>query len=223
MPAPCHPDRWTAVDRYLADLLLEPDAALDAALEASAAAGLPAHGVSPTQGRLLELLARSQGARTILELGTLGAYSTIWLARALPPGGRLVTLELDAGYAEVAHANLARAGVADAVEVRVGPARDTLAALAAEGHDPFDLVFIDADKASNAEYLAAALELSRPGTLIVADNVIRGGSVLDGDDASAVGVRRFFDLLAAEPRLRATAIQTVGEKGYDGFALAVVL
>jgi predicted O-methyltransferase YrrM len=223
VPAPCDPDRWTAVDRYLADLLLEPDAALDAALEASAAAGLPAHGVSPTQGRLLELLARIQGARTILELGTLGAYSTIWLARALPPGGRLVTLELDAGYAEVAHANLARAGVADAVEVRVGPARDTLAALAAEGHDPFDLVFIDADKAGNAEYLAAALGLSRPGTLIVADNVVRGGSVLDGDDASAVGVRRFFDLLAAEPRLRATAIQTVGVKGYDGFALAVVL
>jgi predicted O-methyltransferase YrrM len=216
-------ERWTAVDRYLADRLLEPDAALDAALDASAAAGLPAHGVSPTQGRLLELLARIQGARTILELGTLGAYSTIWLARALPPGGRLMTLELDAGYAAVARANLARAGVADVVEVRVGPARDALAVLAAEGHDPFDLVFIDADKAGNAEYLGAALELSRPGTLIVADNVIRGGSVLDGEDASAVGVRRFFDLIAAEPRLRATAIQTVGEKGYDGFALAVVL
>lgn len=222
MPAPSDQDRWTAVDRYLADRLLEPDAALDAALEASDAAGLPAHGVSPTQGRLLELLARIQGARTILELGTLGAYSTIWLARALPAGGRLVTLELDAGYAEVARANLARAGLADVVEVRIGPARETLAALAAEGHDPFDLVFIDADKAANAEYLAAALELSRPGTLIVADNVIRGGAVLDGDDASAVGVRRFFDLIAAEPRLRATAIQTVGEKGYDGFALAVV-
>jgi predicted O-methyltransferase YrrM len=220
---PSDQERWTAVDRYLADRLLEPDAALDAALDASAAAGLPAHGVSPTQGRLLELLARIQGARTILELGTLGAYSTIWLARALPPGGRLMTLELDAGYAEVARANLARAGVADVVEVRVGPARDALAVLAAEGHDPFDLVFIDADKAGNAEYLGAALELSRPGTLIVADNVIRGGSVLDGEDASAVGVRRFFDLIAAEPRLRATAIQTVGEKGYDGFALAVVL
>ena len=187
MPAPSDQDRWTAVDRYLADRLLGPDAALDAARAASAAAGLPAHGVSPTQGRLLELLARIQGARTILELGTLGAYSTIWLAR-----------------------------------VRIGPARETLAALAAEGHGPFDLVFIDADKAANAEYLAAALELSRPGTLIVADNVIRGGAVLDGDDASAVGVRRFFDLIAAEPRLRATAIQTVGEKGYDGFALAVV-
>jgi predicted O-methyltransferase YrrM len=223
VPAPSDQDRWTAVDRYLADRLLEPEGALDAALEASTAAGLPAAGVSPTQGRLLELLARIQGARTILELGTLGAYSTIWLARALPPGGRLVTLELDAGYAEVARANLARAGLADVVEVRVGPARDTLAALAAEGHDPFDLVFIDADKAGNAEYLVAALGLSRPGTVIVADNVVRGGSVLDGDDASAVGVRRFFDLIAAEPRLRATAIQTVGEKGYDGFALAVVL
>jgi predicted O-methyltransferase YrrM len=223
VPGPCVHDRWTAVDRYLADRLFAPDAALDAALAAGAAAGLPAHGVSPTQGRLLELLARIQGARAILELGTLGAYSTISLARALPPDGRLVTLELDAGYAEVARANLARAGVADVVEVRVGVARQTLAALAAEGRDPFDLVFIDADKAGNAEYLAAVLELSRPGTLIVADNVIRGGSVLDGDDASAVGVRRFFDLIAAEPRLRATAIQTVGEKGYDGFALALVL
>jgi predicted O-methyltransferase YrrM len=223
VPGASPQDRWTAVDRYLADRLMEPDAALDAALGASAAAGLPAHGVSPTQGRLLELLARIQGARTILELGTLGAYSTISLARALPPGGRLITLELDAGYAEVARANLARAGLADVVEVRVGHASDTLATLAAEGHEPFDLVFIDADKAGNAEYLAAALELSGPGTLIVADNVIRGGSVLDADDASAVGVRRFFDLIAAEPRLRATAIQTVGEKGYDGFALAVVL
>jgi predicted O-methyltransferase YrrM len=222
VPAPSDQDRWTAVDRYLADRLLEPDATLDAALEASAGAGLPAHGVSPTQGRLLELLARIQGARTILELGTLGAYSTIWLARALPLDGRLVTLELDAGYAEVALANLARAGLADVVEVRVGPARETLAALAAEGHEPFDFVFIDADKAGNAQYLAAALELSRPGTLIVVDNVIRGGAVLDGDDASAAGVRRFFDLIAAEPRLHATAIQTVGEKGHDGFALAVV-
>jgi predicted O-methyltransferase YrrM len=214
------PDRWTAVDRYLADRLLAPDAMLDQALEASAAAGLPAHGVSRTQGALLELLARIQGARTILELGTLGAYSTIWLARALPPDGRLVTLELEAGYAEVARANLAHARLADVAGVRVGPARDTLAALVAEGHDPFELVFIDADKASNAEYLAAALEISRPGTLIVAANVIRGGSVIDGDDANAVGVRRFFDVIAADPRLRATAIQTVGEKGYDGFALA---
>ena len=215
-------DRWAAVDRYVADRLLAPDPALDDALEASAAAGLPAAGVSPMQGRLLELLARIQGARRVLELGTLGGYSAIWLARALPPDGRLVTLELDAGYAEVARANLMRAGLADVVEVRVGRALDSLGALAAEGHDPFDLVFIDADKAGNAEYVAAALELSRPGTLIVADNVIRGGAVLDGDDPSAAGIRRFFDAVAAEPRLSATAIQTVGEKGYDGFALAVV-
>jgi predicted O-methyltransferase YrrM len=216
-------DRFTAVDRHLAERLLEPDAALTAALAASEAAGLPAQGVSPLQGRLLELLARVQGACTILELGTLGGYSTIWLARALPAGGRLVTLELDPGYAAVARANLARAGLADVVEVRVGPARDTLAALAAEGAGPFDLVFIDADKASNAEYMEAALGLARTGSLIVADNVVRGGAVLYGDDPSAVGVRRFFDLLAGDPRVSATAIQTVGEKGYDGFALAVVL
>jgi predicted O-methyltransferase YrrM len=218
-------DRWTAVDRYIADLLVEPDPALDAALEACAAAGLPAHGVSRTQGRLLELLARVQGARTILEIGTLGAYSTIWLARALAPGGLIVTLEVDPSYAEVARANIARAGLADVVELRVGRAQDTLAELAADGGGPFDLIFIDADKASNALYLTAALELSRPGTLIVADNVVRGGALLDEDgaDANVAGVRRFFELLAAEPRVSATAIQTVGEKGYDGFALAVVL
>ena len=218
-------DRWTAVDRYLADRLIKPDPALDAALEASTAAGLPAHGVSPTQGRLLELLARLQGARTILELGTLGGYSTIWLGRALPADGILVTLEANARYAEVARGNIARAGLADVVELRVGPAEQTLAQLAAEGGGPFDLIFIDADKASNAQYLTSTLALARPGTVIVADNVVRGGAVLDRDcaDPSTQGVRRFFDLLAAEPRVSATAIQTVGEKGYDGFALALVL
>jgi predicted O-methyltransferase YrrM len=170
----------------------------------------------------LELLARLQGARAILEIGTLGGYSTIWLARALPAGGRVVTLEANAAYAEVARANIARAGVADVVDVRVGPALDTLPLLATEA--PFDLVFIDADKRSNPEYLGWALELSRPGTLIVADNIVRGGAVADGgsDDPSVVGVRRFLELVAAEPRLSATAVQTVGVKGYDGLVLALV-
>jgi predicted O-methyltransferase YrrM len=218
-------DRWTAVDRYLADRLLEPDVALEAALAASAAAGLPAHGVPPTQGRLLELLARVQGARTILEVGTLGGYSTIWLGRGLAPDGRIVTLEANPRYAEVAGANIARAGLAEVVELHVGLAETTLAQLAADGDGPFDLIFIDADKAGNAQYLTWALALSRPGTLIVADNVVRGGAVVDADsaDPSVQGVRRFFDLLTAQARVKATAIQTVGEKGYDGFALAVVL
>ncbi|HEX5899361.1 MAG TPA: O-methyltransferase [Solirubrobacteraceae bacterium] len=218
-------DRWTAVDRYLVDRLLEPDEALDAALEASAAAGLPAHDVSPTQGRLLELLACIQGARTILELGTLGGYSTICLARGLAPDGRLVTLEANPHYAEVARANIARAGLGEVVELRVGLAETALARLAADGDGPFDLIFIDADKAGNAQYLSWALALSRPGTVIVADNVVRGGAVAEpgSEDPSVVGVRRFFDLLAAQAHVRATAIQTVGEKGYDGFALAVVL
>jgi predicted O-methyltransferase YrrM len=173
---------------------------------------------------LLELLARLQGARAILELGTLAGVSTIWLARGLGPGGRLVTLEANARCAEVALANLERAGVADVVELRVGPALDTLPLLAAEGAGPFDLVFIDADKRSNPEYLRWALELSRPASLIVADNVVRGGAVADSDtdDTSVIGVRRFLELVAAEPRLTATAIQTVGEKGHDGFALALV-
>jgi predicted O-methyltransferase YrrM len=185
---------------------------------------VPAHDVSPLQGRLLELLARLQGARAILELGTLAGVSTIWLARALPADGRLVTLEADAGYAAVARENLARAGLADIVDVRVGPALETLPALAAQDAGPFDLVFIDADKRSNPDYLGWALRLTAPGSLIVADNVVRGGAVADGagDDPSAVGVRRFLDLVGAEPRLIATAIQTVGIKGHDGFALALV-
>jgi predicted O-methyltransferase YrrM len=213
-------DRWAAVDHYLAEALVAPDPALDAALEANAAAGLPAHDVSPTHGKLLNLLARAAGARRILEIGTLGGYSTIWLARALPAGGRLVTLEVDPAYAEVASANIARAGLADVVEVLVGPALETLPRLAG----PFDLVFIDADKRSNAEYLVRTLELTRPGSMVVADNVIRDGAVIDADsdDPSVRGIRRFNEMLATEPRLSATAIQTVGAKGYDGFALALV-
>ncbi len=205
-------DIWTAVDRYVTDLLVEP--------ALGSADGLPPHEVSPPQGMLLELLARATGARRILEIGTLGGYSTIFLARALPPGGRLVTLELEAGYAERARANLERAGLAEAVEVIAGPALDTLPTLAG----PFDLVFIDADKRSNPDYLRWAIALCRPGTLIVADNVIRGGAVVEPDDSdpSVQGVRAFLEALACEPRVRATAIQTVGVKGHDGFALAVV-
>ena len=217
-------EQWTAVDRYLADLLVPSDASLEAALAANAEAGLPPADVSPTQGKLLQLLARLSGARMILELGTLGGYSAIWLARALPAGGRLVTLEADPRCAEVARDNIARAGLASAVELRVGPALETLPLVAADGLGPFDLIFIDADKSGNPEYLRWALELSRPGSLIVADNVVRGGAVLDASssDPSVQGVRRFYELLAGEPRVSATAIQTVGSKGYDGFALALV-
>ncbi len=217
-------ERWNVVDRYLADLLVPWDPALEAALRASAAAGLPPHDVTPNQGRLLELLARVNGARTILELGTLGGYSTIWLARALPSGGRLITLEADPRYAEVARSNIARAGLAEVVDVRLGPALETLPQIAAEGRAPFDLIFLDADKASNPEYFAWALQLSRRGTLIVADNVVRAGAVVDSasGDPTIRGVRRFLELLAAETRVSATAIQTVGSKGYDGFAVALV-
>ena len=217
-------ERWTAVDRYLTDLLAPADAALAATLEESARAGLPPIAVSPTEGKLLHLLARVHGAREILEIGTLGGYSTIWLARALPPGGRLVTLELDPAHAEVARANVARAGLADVVEVRVGPALETLPRLAAEGRGPFDLVFLDADKGGYPAYLAWALRLTRRGSLIVADNVVRDGAVIDpaSEDPNVLGVRRFLELLAAEPRVSATAVQTVGSKGYDGFAIALV-
>jgi predicted O-methyltransferase YrrM len=207
---------WTEIDRYLERLLIEDDPAVEGEL--------PPHQVTPLEGKLLHLVARMSGARTILELGTLGGYSTIWLARALPAGGRVVTLELDPRHAEVARANLSRAGLDDRVELRVGPAADTLARLIAEKAGPFDLVFIDADKSSNDEYLPLVLELSRPGTVIVADNVVRGGAVADPEtpDPHSQGVRRFFDLVAAEPRLSATAIQTVGSKGHDGFAIALV-
>jgi len=218
-------EQWTAVDRYFADLLVPPDAALEAALQASVAAGLPPINVSPNQGKLLQLLARIQNVRTILEIGTLGGYSTIWLARALPPGGRLVTLEADPKHAEVARANLARAGLAGVVELRLGHALDTLPQLVKEGRGPFDLIFIDADKPGYADYLAWALKLSRVGSLIIADNVVRRGAVVDAVSADAMvqGVRRFNAMLAAEPRVSATAIQTVSSKGYDGFAIAIVI
>lgn len=217
-------ERWTAVDQYIGDLLLPPDPELDAALQASAAAGLPQINVSPAQGKLLQLLAQLQGARAILEIGTLAGYSTIWLARALPPGGRLITLEAEPKHAEVARANIARAGLADIVELRLGPALETLPQLAAGGRGPFDLIFIDADKQSTAEYFRWALRLARRGSLIVVDNVVRNGAVVDADstDPGIQGIRRFSEVLAAERRVSATAIQTVGSKGYDGFALALV-
>src|SRR5437764_8136172 len=217
-------DQLTAVDRYITDLLVPPDPALDAALQASAAAGLPAINVAPNQGKFLMLLAQIQGARNILEIGTLGGYSTIWLARALPDDGRLITLEADSRHAEVARKNIARAGYADRVELRVGRALDTLPQIAAERRGPFDVVFIDADKPSNPEYFAWALKLSRRGSLIIADNVVGKGAVIDpgSDDLNVQGVRRFYEVLAAEPRVSATAIQTVGSKGYDGVAIALV-
>jgi len=218
-------EQWTAVDRYITDLLLPGDAALDAALAASTAAGLPAINVSPPQGKLLHILARAHGARAILEIGTLGGYSTIWLARALPADGRLVTLEADARHAEVARANIARAGLSGIVELRLGLALDTLPQIAHEGRGPFDLIFIDADKQHNAEYFRWAVDLSRRGSVIIVDNVIRDGAVIDAttSDAMVQGVRRFNDVLAAEPRVSATEIQTVGSKGYDGFAIALVI
>src|SRR4051812_25618956 len=208
-------EQWTAVDRLITDLVVRPDPALNAALDDSAAAGLPAINVSPPQGKLLHLLARAQGARNILEIGTLGGYSTIWLARALPADGRLVTLEVDPKHAEVARRNIERADLGGVVDLRLGPALETLPKLAAEGIGPFDLIFIDADKPSNAEYFVWALELSRPGTLIIVDNVVRGGEVVDPDnhDPRTLGVHRLNDVIAAEPRVSATAVQTVGRKG----------
>lgn len=216
--------RWAEVDDYFNGLLVGSDEALDAAVEASDKAGLPAIQVAANQGKLLHLLARLQGARTVLEIGTLGGYSTIWLARALPEGGRLVTLESDPECAEVARGNIERAGLAEVVEIRVGRALDTLPELAAEGYGPFDVVFIDADKPSNPDYLAWSLKLTRPGSLIIADNVVRDGEVVDGasEDPKVQGVRRFTELVAAEPTLTATALQTVGSKGYDGLMMALV-
>ena len=215
---------WSAVDAYLAGALVGTDPALDEAVRASDAAGLPQIQVPPNQGKLLHLLARFGNARSILEIGTLGGYSTIWLARALPPEGRLISLEIDPAYAEVARANIARAGLAEIVEIRVGRALETLPVLATEGAGPFDLVFIDADKPSNPEYFTWALELARPGSLIVVDNVVREGAIVDegSDDPAVQGVRLLNELMAAEPRVSATAIQTVGSKGHDGFAVALV-
>lgn len=218
-------EQWTAVDRYLADTLLSPDPSLDAALQASTDAGLPAISVTPNQGKLLHLLALAQGARNILEIGTLGGYSTIWLARALPAGGRLITLEFEPKHAEVARANLSRAGVTDKVELRGGAALETLPRLVAERRGPFDFIFIDADKENYPGYWEWALKLSRRGTIIIADNVVRNGAVVDpaSNDPRVQAVRRLQELVAVEPRVSATAIQTVGSKGYDGFLLAVVL
>jgi len=215
---------WTAVDRYIADLLVPADPVLDDVLAASEAAGLPPINVAPNQGKLLMLLAQIQGARAILEIGTLGGYSTIWLARALPAGGRLITLEADRRHAEVAQANFVRAGFSDRIELRLGAALETLPKLARERRGPFDLTFIDADKANNPQYFAWALKLSRRGSLIIADNVIRDGAVIDARsrDPSIVGVRRFNKMVAAEPRVSATAVQTVGSKGYDGLAVILV-
>jgi len=211
---------WTAVDAYLVDALLAPDPALDAALERSREAGLPEIAVAPNQGKLLHLLARIAGARRILEVGTLGGYSTIWLARALPADGHLVTLELDPKHAEVARSNLDAAGVGDRVDIRVGPALETLAAL----DEPFDFVFIDADKANIPTYVEESLRLSHPGTVIVVDNTVRKGGIVDADstDANVVGTRAMYALLSGHPRIDATAVQTVGSKGHDGFTLGVV-
>jgi predicted O-methyltransferase YrrM len=215
---------WSEVDSYFASMLIGPDSALDATLEANAVAGLPSIDVSASQGKLIHLLARLSGARKALEIGTLGGYSTIWLARALPNDGKLITLEMSARHADVARGNVARAGLQGKVEVRIGAALTTLPKLAAEGLHPFDFVFIDADKTNNAAYLEWALRLSRPGTAIVVDNVVREGEVADAANRNSdvVGVRRMFELMAREPRLSATAVQTVGTKGWDGFALALV-
>jgi predicted O-methyltransferase YrrM len=218
-------ERWTAVDDYITNLFVPSDPALDAALNASGEAGLPSIQVSAAQGKMLHLLARALGTRKILEIGTLGGYSTIWLARALPPGGSLITLEAEPRHAEVARANIARAGLAGTVELRLGRAQETLPQLLAEGRGTFDLIFIDADKPGYSVYLEWSLRLARPGTLIIADNVVRKGQVADGTggDANVEGIRAFNQALASEKRVSATVIQTVGSKGYDGFALAVVL
>ena len=220
-----NPEPWAEVDRYLVEKLMLADPILDAALAASAAAGLPAINVAPNQGKFLQLLARINGSRRILEVGTLGGYSTIWLARALPNSGRLVTLELDPKHAEVAEKNFEQAGLADRIDLHVGLAADTLNQLIAEKTEPFDFIFIDADKASIPIYFTAVLKLSHLGSVIVVDNVVRNGAVADtaSTDENVQGVQRFLKMAADEPRVDATAVQTVGSKGYDGFALLRVM
>ncbi len=217
--------KWTAVDNYFASLLAPEDALLRAALEANNTAGLPAIDVSPLQGKFLQLLVQITHARRVLEIGTLGGYSTMWMARALPPDGRIVTLEYSPTHADVARANLLRAGLLDRVDLRIGRALDLLPTLAESGAAPFDLVFIDADKRSNPDYLDWALRLSRPGTVIAVDNVVRNGAIVNekSRDPDVIGTRRMTEQIAAHPRLSATVLQTVGDKGYDGIALAVVL
>jgi predicted O-methyltransferase YrrM len=217
--------QWTAVDTYFGDLLVHSDPALDAAISSSDEAGLPAHHVAPNQGKFLQLLAQIQGARRILEIGTLAGYSTIWLARALPSDGCLITLESDPKHAEVAAVNISRADLHHLVDIQTGNALDSLQKLHADGCEPFDFIFIDADKPNNPHYLNWSLKLSRPGTIIIGDNVVRNGEVVDPDskDAKVQGIRQFSQLLAAEPRIAASALQTVGCKGYDGFIIARVL
>lgn len=216
--------QWNAMDEYLTSQLLPPDTPLAAALEASAQAGLPSINVAPNQGKLLHLLAKLRGARRILELGTLGGYSTIWLARALPRNGHLVSLEANSDYAQIARTNIERAGLSDVVSIEVGAAAQTLEKLVADHAEPFDMIFLDADKKSYPEYLRLSLQLSRPGTLIVGDNVIRRGRIADlaSTDPDVIGLHEFFRLLATDPRLDSTAVQTVGSKGWDGFSLSIV-
>ncbi|AIQ57922.1 O-methyltransferase [Paenibacillus borealis] len=217
-------NKWSKVDAYFNDKLLAADPVLDAVLDANTGAGLPAIDVAPNQGKLLYLLAKMKGAANILEIGTLGGYSTIWLARALPEAGRLVSLEFEHHHVVVAEDNLRLAGLADKTDVIEGPALETLATLEARGYGPFDFIFIDADKPNNPHYLKWALKLARPGAVIVADNVVRDGEVIQAHstDDRVQGIRQFIDLLSAEPRIEATALQTVGSKGYDGFVLGIV-
>ncbi len=218
-------DRWEAVDAYFEGALFGKDPVLEAVLEASRAGGLPEIAVAANQGMLLNILARSVGAQRILEVGTLGGYSSIWLARALPAGGKLITLEVEKKHADVARANFERAGLADKIELRLGRGIDLLPKLAAAKPRPFDLVFIDADKSGNADYFDWAMKLTRKGSLIIVDNVVRGGAVADprSSDASVKGVHRLVEHLKAEKRVMTTAIQTVGTKGYDGFTISVVI